>query len=57
MSKNKMKQKIKLKDIEDFENVRDNIGERFRDWREGINGILLWLFILSAVVLLEVVFN
>ncbi len=48
-----MKKKIKLKDIEDFENIRDNIGERFKDWRTVLYGILIWLGILSFAFIIS----
>ena len=42
-----MKEKIKLKDIEDFENIRESLEQRFRDWRQGLFSIVIWLGILS----------
>lgn len=52
-----MKKKIKLKDIEDFENVRENIGERFKDLRD-INYIfLIWIFLLTIAVGGIIIFN
>jgi len=54
---NKMKKKIKLKDIEDFENIRENIGERFKDWREGLYILVWWLGLLTIVVAGIIIFN
>lgn len=48
-----MKNKIKLKDIEDFENIRDNIGQRFKDWREGLYAIVIWLGILTFAFIIS----